>query len=134
MNTQRLRTSSSLTATSVVCINQIPMLNMFDLRRRTHNQKKVRDGEVDDLESALVPDNQVTEQDLELIEKEVNKKKRKRRKDQKNGDMLSPMSMIRSSQELRAEQANVARDQREQEELLQANEMMVDQIFQNPDD
>ena len=132
-NSGKLRTSSTLSNTSVVCINSIPMVNLLDLRRRSHNLRKVRSGEIDDLEYAVVPDEQIQEHDLLSIEKEVNKKKRKRRKDQKNGEMLSPTSVVRSSLSQRTEQVNAAQEQDDQDELLNQN-MMVEQLFQNQDD
>ena len=45
----------------------------------------------EDLESQMVPDWKVKEVDLTIIEREVNKKKRKRAKAQRNGEMLSPL-------------------------------------------
>lgn len=60
------------------------------MTRRSENSKKIRSGDVDDLEYATVPDGQIKEDDLFIIEREINKKKRKRVKDQKNGDMMSP--------------------------------------------
>lgn len=38
-------------------------------------------GDVDDLEYATVPENSINEHDLTIIEREINKKKRKRVKD-----------------------------------------------------
>ncbi len=41
-------------AMSIVCINQIPVLNVFDLTRRSHNAQLVKQGKVSqmyDLES-----------------------------------------------------------------------------------
>ena len=45
----------------------------------------------EDLESQEVPDWKVKEVDLTIIEREVNKKKRKRAKAQRNGEMLDPL-------------------------------------------
>ena len=45
----------------------------------------------EDLESQEVPDWKVKEADLTIIEREVNKKKRKRAKAQRNGEMLDPL-------------------------------------------
>lgn len=64
----------------MVCINQIPVLNVFDLTKRSQNFRKIRAGEpslMDDLEFAILPDEKIKEHDLVAIELEVNKKKRK---------------------------------------------------------
>jgi len=47
---------------------------------------------MDDLEFAILPDEKIKEHDLVAIELEVNKKKRKRMKAQRNGEMISPLA------------------------------------------
>ena len=82
---ENLETGKSLrmSTTSVVSINQIPLLNIFDMRKASSNMQLVRLGNVnkpEDLESQEVPDWKVKEVDLSIIEREVNRKKRKRAK------------------------------------------------------
>ena len=70
------------------------MLNVFDLTHRSHNARLLRSGKaevaMEDLESQVVPDSGLKETDIALIEKEVNKKKQKRFKAQRDGQMISP--------------------------------------------
>ena len=70
--------TSTTSHASVVCINDLPMLNVFDLTRRSSNARLIRSGKgaaIGDLESQIVPDSGLKEVDIALIEKEVNKKK-----------------------------------------------------------
>ena len=74
------------------------MLNFCDLTRRSHNMQAIRQGKVSnpqDLELELRPDGKVKESDLASIEREANKKKRKRVKAQMNGEMISPLATSR---------------------------------------
>ena len=84
-----LLTSTTSRSASVVCINDLPMLNVFDLTHRSHNARLLRSGKavvaIEDLESQVVPDSGLKETDIALIEKEVNKKKQKRFKAQRDG-------------------------------------------------
>ncbi len=53
-NTEHQPLTLSERAMSIVCINQIPVLNVFDLTRRSHNAQLVKQGKVSqmyDLES-----------------------------------------------------------------------------------
>ena len=78
---------------SLVCINQIPLLNVLDLTKRSANLAKVRQGRpLDDLEYQDCADSGIEQADLAVIEKEVNKKKRRKYKEAKTGGMLSPGS------------------------------------------
>ena len=70
---------------------ELPVLNVFDLTRRSENFLKYKRGAVArpaDLESNIVVDDKLAEGDLLLIEKEVNKANRKRIKDLKNNNMI----------------------------------------------
>ena len=83
---------------SIVCINSIPVLNFCDLTRRSHNMRAIRQGKVSnpqDLEQDVRPDEKIKESDLAKIEREANKKKRKRIKAQMNGEMISPLATSR---------------------------------------
>lgn len=74
------------------------MLNVFDLTRRSHNQRKLKEGSIlKDLEFSILPDDHIIEADLAVIERELNKKKRKRFKAQEKGEMLSPLHSNRAS-------------------------------------
>ena len=69
---------------SMICLTSIPVLNIYDMTRESENMRQVRTGSVQDpqdLMSIQVPDDRITEGDLISIEKEANKKKRKRVKD-----------------------------------------------------
>ena len=55
----------------------------------------VRQGNTQDLESQIKPDENVKESELTVIEREANKKKRKRAKAQLNGEMISPLATSR---------------------------------------
>ena len=69
----------------------MPVLNVYDLTRRSENFLKYKRGDVTkpgDLESSVMVDNKLDEGDLILIEKEVNKANRKRIKDLKNNNMI----------------------------------------------
>ena len=64
---------------------------MFDLTRRSENYKKFKHGDVyspNDLESNIVVDDKLVEEDLSVIEKEVNRANRKRIKDLKHNAMI----------------------------------------------
>ena len=70
---------------------ELPVLNLYDLTRRSENFLKYKRGDVtkpDDLESSVIVDDKLAEGDLMLIEKEVNKANRKRIKDLKNNTMI----------------------------------------------
>ena len=70
---------------------ELPVLNVFDLTRRSENFLKYKRGDVErpaDLESSIIVDDKLAEGDLFLIEKEVNKANRKRIKDLKNNAMI----------------------------------------------
>ena len=72
-----------MSTTSLISIKQIPILNIFDMRKASSNMQLVRTGSVnkpEDLESQMVPDWKVKEHDLTIIEREVNRKKCKRAK------------------------------------------------------
>ena len=83
-STGRLMVSGDLESgrnASLVCINSIPVLNVFDLTRASHNMRRIRQGSVSqpqDLESVTKPDEKVKESELSQIEREANKRKRKR--------------------------------------------------------
>jgi len=89
---------------SIIIINQIPLLNVFDLTRTSHNMRRLRQGNLhhpEDLESEIVPDDKIKELDLAVIEKEMNKKKLKRAKAQQNGKMFSPLASARPTENQR---------------------------------
>ena len=70
---------------------ELPVLNLYDLTRRSENFLKYKRGDVtkpSDLESSVIVDDKLAEGDLILIEKEVNKANRKRIKDLKNNNMI----------------------------------------------
>ena len=70
---------------------ELPVLNVFDLTRRSENFLKFKRGDVarpGDLESSIIVDDKLGEGDLHLIEKEVNKANRKRIKDLENNQMI----------------------------------------------
>ena len=70
---------------------ELPVLNLYDLTRRSENFLKYKRGDVTkpgDLESSVIVDDKLAEGDLILIEKEVNKANRKRIKDLKNNNMI----------------------------------------------
>ena len=78
---------------------------------------KVRQGHpLDDLEYSIQTDSQIEEKDLAVIEREVNKKKRKKHKEAKKGGMLSPRSCRNSIAVQREEQRNVQADNRQEAE------------------
>ena len=57
--------------------------------------RKIRSGSISqpqDLDSEIRPDEKIKLSELALIEREANKKKRKRVKAQKNGEMMSPLA------------------------------------------
>ena len=96
-------TNESLSG-SIIIINQIPILNVFDLTRTSHNMRRLRQGNLhhpEDLESEIVPDDKIKELDLAVIEKEMNKKKLKRAKAQQNGKMFSPLASARPTENQR---------------------------------
>ena len=69
----------------------MPILNLYDMTKRSANFLKYKRGNVDrpdDLESNIIVDDKLSEADLHLIEKEVNKANRKRIKDLKNSAMI----------------------------------------------
>ena len=83
-------------------------MNVLDLTKRSANLTKVRQGQpLDDLEYSIQTDSQIEEKDLAVIEREVNKKKRKKHKEAKKGGMLSPGSCRNSTSVQREEQKNV---------------------------
>ena len=64
---------------------------MFDLTKRSPNYIKFKNGGVqtpNDLESNIIVDDKLAQEDLHVIEKEVNKANRKRLKDLKNNAMV----------------------------------------------
>ena len=78
---------------SIVCINSKPVLNFCDLTRRSHNMRAILQGKVErpeDLDQEIRLDEKIVESELAQIEREANKKKRKRIKAQMNGQMISP--------------------------------------------
>ena len=116
---------------SLVVLNEIPLLKLFDLTKRSHNMQKVKQGQAlrpEDLEYSTIADEKIKQQDLEVIEMEVNKKKRKREKALINGEMISPLATSRETNSRRSERRqNPFRQEEEQD--LEANvrdQMMVD--------
>ena len=94
---------------SIVCINSIPVLNFCDLTRRSHNMRAIRQGKVtnpQDLERDVRPDEKIKESDLAKIEREANKKKRKRIKAQMNGEMISPLATSRPNSSAQGSNGN----------------------------
>lgn len=80
---------------SIVSISQMPILNVVDLTRTSINARRLHMGTISqpqDLESKIVPDHKLKEHDLAILEREVNKKQKKRAKALLAGEMNSPMS------------------------------------------
>lgn len=74
-----------------VQFSELPILNVYDMTRRSANFLKYKRGKVErpnDLESNIIVDDKLTEADLHVIEKEVNKANRKRLKDLKNNALI----------------------------------------------
>ena len=100
-----------------------------------------------DLETEERPDEKIKESELTTIEREANKKKRKRVKAQLNGDMISPMNTSRPStrgNEAPNNNRNNGRggnnpfnlgdgedDDIEQQQAIR-DQIMVDQLVDNP--
>ena len=138
-----------LRSNSIVCINSIPVLNFCDLTRSSHNMRRVRQGIVmhpQDLETEERPDEKIKESELTTIEREANKKKRKRVKAQLNGDMISPLNTRPSTRGNEAPNNNRNNggggnnpfnlgdgedDDIEQQQAIR-DQIMVDQLVDNP--
>ena len=68
-----------------ITISELPVVNLTDLTKKSTNFFKCRQGNLrgpDDLESHIIPDGQLEDEDLYLLEKEVNKRTKKRYKAQ----------------------------------------------------
>ena len=63
-----------------VSLTQLPVVNVYDLTRRSENMAILKKGGQGppDLASETVSDRYLTDSDLALVEVEVNKKKRKK--------------------------------------------------------
>lgn len=62
-----------------VQLTDLPLLNVIDLTKRSENVKKLRHGKaVEDLESEIVVDSHLSQDDLAIVELEVNKKRKKK--------------------------------------------------------
>ena len=73
----------------------MPVLNLYDLTRRSENYRNYKKGVVncpDDLESNIVVDDKLSEADLCLIEKEVKKANLKRLDDLRNNALIPAIS------------------------------------------
>ena len=78
-----------------ITISELPLINLVDLTKKSANFFKInRLNGPEDLESDLIPDGQLDDQDLYLIEKEVNKRTKKRFKAQQNNLMMSASSPV----------------------------------------
>ena len=92
---------------------------------------------MDDLEFAILPDEKIKEHDLVAIELEVNKKKRKRMKAQRNGEMISPLATSTAAQSNRRPPNNNAfRGENEEAddadlERNMRDQLQVDQLVDN---
>ena len=110
--------------------------------------RRVRQGTVQhpqDLETEERPDEKIKESELTTIEREANKKKRKRVKAQLNGDMISPLNTTRPSTQGNAPANNNRNnggnnpfnlgdgedDDMEQQQAIR-DQIMVDQLVDNP--
>ena len=103
---------------------------MLDLTKRSANMTKVRQGYLlDDLEYSIQTDSQIEEKDLAVIEREVNKKKRKKHKEAKKGGMLSPGSCRNSTLVQREEQRNVQAENQQEAEGNMRDQLMNDRMI-----
>ena len=60
-------------------MTSLPILNMIDLTRRSENLQRVKKGaKFDDLECEIITDKSLDEADLQVVEVEVNKKRKKK--------------------------------------------------------
>ena len=79
-----------------VSLTQLPVLNLFDLTRRSENMAILKKGgRATDLTCETLTDGKLSDSDLPDVEIEVNKKKRK--KLAKRNEMISPASSVRSN-------------------------------------
>ena len=64
-----------------VSLTQLPVVNVFDLTRRSENRAILtKGGGLDQLSCTTQADSHLSDQDLVAVEVEVNKKKQKKRK------------------------------------------------------
>ena len=69
----------------------MPIVNLYDLTRRSENYRKYKKGAIncpDDLESNIIVDDKLSESDLYLVEKEVRKANMKRLDDLRNNALI----------------------------------------------
>ena len=84
-----------------VTLTDLPLLNVIDLTNRSANTRKLKQGQpLDDLESEVMVDTHLCQEDLAIVEEEVNKKRKKKQEAELKHQMISPASSVRSSSAL----------------------------------
>ena len=70
--------SAASTMDAPVSLTQLPVVNVYDLTRRSENMAILKKGGHEELSSETVSDRYLTDSDLAAVEVEVNKKRRKK--------------------------------------------------------
>jgi len=73
-------------------LNEIPLINVIDLRKNSENLARLLRGEVravEDLQSEIILDS-LDVKDLAVVEQEVNKKLKKKYQAELKNEMISP--------------------------------------------
>ena len=78
-----------------VYLREMPLLNVVDLTKRSANQERLRQGDLN-LEAQLVVDPQLNRTDLEIVEYELNIKVLKKYRAEIKKEMITPRSSVSS--------------------------------------
>ena len=125
-----------LPAYTPVTISELPMLTVYDLTKRSSNITKYKQGRVQnpaDLDTEIVPDDKIDTNDLHRVEKEVNKRQKKRLRAIQQNELRAAQQPANQSIN-RGNGQNQAQDEREIADLelgQGGQEMFVEQLVNN---